>query len=67
MVRAVKGHIMHQPTKFYKDQSNRYEDIAIIVIFQDGGRRHFGCSKIQNFNGSSVPNLIQIGQTVAEI
>ena len=29
---------MHQRTKFHKDQSNRYGDIAIFVIFQDGGR-----------------------------
>jgi len=36
---------LHQRTKFYKDQSNRYGDIAIFVIFQDGGRRHFGFSK----------------------
>jgi len=54
MVAAVKGHILHQHTKFYKDRSNRYGDIAIFVIFQDGGRRHFGFSKIQNFNGRSA-------------
>ena len=36
IVRAVKGHILHQHTKFYKDRSNRYGDIAIFVIFQDG-------------------------------
>jgi len=46
MVGAVKGHILHEPTEFYKDQSNRYGDIAIFVIFQDGGRRHVGFSKI---------------------
>ena len=45
---AIKGHILHQHTKFHKDRSNRYGDIAIFVIFQDGGRRHFGFSKIQN-------------------
>jgi len=28
-----------------------YGDIAIFVIFQDGGRRHFGFSKIRNFHG----------------
>jgi len=28
--------------KFHKDRSNRYRDITIFVIFQDGGRRHFG-------------------------
>jgi len=69
MVGAVKGHILHQCTKFYKDRSNRYGDIAFFVIFQDGGRRHFGFSKIRNFNGicATVPNLIKIGLTVAEI
>jgi len=40
MVCAVKGHILHQHTKFHKDMSNRYGDIAIFVIIQDGGRRH---------------------------
>ena len=35
MVAAVKGHILHQRTKFYKDRSNRYGGIAIFVIFQD--------------------------------
>ena len=54
MVGEVKGHILHQRTKFYKDRSNRYGDIAIFVIFQDGGRRHFGFSKIRNFNGQSA-------------
>jgi len=54
MVGEVKGHIFHQRTKFYKDRSNRYGDIAIFVIFQDGGRRHFGFSKIRNFNGRSA-------------
>ena len=29
----VKGHILHQRTKFHKDRSNRYGDIAIFVIF----------------------------------
>jgi len=54
MVGAVKGHILHQHTKFYRDRSNRYGDIAIFVIFQDGGRRHLEFSKIQNFNGRSA-------------
>jgi len=54
MVGAVKGHILHQRTKFFKDRSNRYGDIAIFVIFQDGGRRHVGFSKIRNFNGRSA-------------
>ena len=34
MVGAVKGHILHQPTKFYKDRSNRCGDIAFFVIFK---------------------------------
>jgi len=46
--------ILHQPTKFYKDRSNDYGDIAIFGIFQDGGRRHFGFLKIPNFNGRSA-------------
>ena len=54
MVCAVKEHILHQRTKFYKDRSNRYGDIAIFVIFQDGGRRHFVYSKIRNFKGRSA-------------
>ena len=54
MVAAVKGHILHQLTKFHKDWSNHYGDIAIFVIFQDCGRRHFGFSKILNFNGRSA-------------
>jgi len=54
MVGAVKDVILHKRTKFYKDRSNRYGDIAIFVIFQDGRRRHFGFSKIRNFNGRSA-------------
>ena len=53
-VGAVKRPILHQCTKFRKDRSNRYGDIAIFVIFQDGGRRHFEFSKIRNFNGRSA-------------
>jgi len=45
---------LHQRTKFHKDRSNRYGDIAIFVIFQDGGRRHIGFSKIRNFNHRSA-------------
>ena len=41
---------MRHRAKFHKDRSNRYGDIAIFVILQDGGRRHFGFSKIRNFN-----------------
>jgi len=54
MVGAVKGHILHRHTKFYKDRSDRYGDIAIFVIFQDGGRRNFGFSKMRNFNERSA-------------
>jgi len=54
MVCAVKGHILHEHTKFHKDSLNRCGDIAIFVIFKDGGRRHFGFSKIQNFNHRSA-------------
>jgi len=54
MVGAVKGHIVHQSTKFYNNRSNHYGDIAIFVIFQDGGRRHFEFLKIQNFNNFSA-------------
>jgi len=53
MVGAVKEHILHQRTKFYKDRSNDYGDIAIFVIYEDGGRRHFGFSKIRNFTSRS--------------
>ena len=52
--RAVKGPILHQLSKFRKDRSNRCRDVAIFVIFQDGGRRHLGFSKIRNFNGTSA-------------
>jgi len=45
---------LHQRTKFRKDLSNHYGDIAIFVIFQDGGRRHFRFSKIRNFNDRST-------------
>jgi len=56
-VGAVKGPISHQRTKFRKHRSNRCEDIAIFVIFQDGGCRHLGflkISKIRNFSGRSA-------------
>ena len=33
-VGAVKRHILQQRTKFRKDRSNRYGDIAIFVIFK---------------------------------
>ena len=53
---------MHQRTKFYKDRSNRYGDIAIFVIFQDGRSAVRG-----QYASLTVPNFIKIGQTVAEI
>ena len=31
---TVKRSILHQRTKFRKDRSNRYRDIAIFVIFK---------------------------------
>ena len=34
MVGAVNRTILHQRTKFRKDWSNRYGDIAIFVIFK---------------------------------
>jgi len=46
--------ILHHRTKFRTDRSNRCGDIAIFVIFQYGGRRHLGFSKIRNFNFSSA-------------
>ena len=75
MVEAVKGHILLQLTKFYKDRSNCYGDIAIFVIFQDGGRRHFGFSKFEILTlvrckrpiCVTVPNFVKIGQTTAHI
>ena len=53
-VGAVKRPILRQRAKHRKDRSNRYGDIAIFVIFQDGGRRHFEFSKIRNFNDRSA-------------
>jgi len=53
-VGAVKGPILHQHTKFRKDRWNHCGDIAIFVIFQDGGQRHLGFSKTRNFNGRSA-------------
>jgi len=34
MVGAVKGHILHQHNKFYRDRSNRYGDIAFLLFFK---------------------------------
>jgi len=41
-VAAVNRHILHHHTKFSKNWFSRCGDIAIFVIFQDGGRRHLG-------------------------
>jgi len=38
-VGAIKGPILQQRNKFCKDLSNRYRNITIFVIFQDGGRQ----------------------------
>ena len=35
IIYAVKGHILHELTKFHKDRSNRYGDIVIFVIVMD--------------------------------
>jgi len=56
-VGADKRPILHHRTKFRKDRSNRCGDIAIFVIFQDGGRRHLGFSNIQNLNGWSAARV----------
>ena len=53
-VGEVERPILHQQTKFRKDRPNRWGDIAIFVIFQDGGRRHLRFSKIRNFNHRSA-------------
>jgi len=45
---------LHQITKFHKDRSNRYGDIAIFCDIQNGGCRHLEFSKIQNFNSRSA-------------
>jgi len=51
---AVKRPILHHRTKFPKVRSNRSGDIAIFVIFRDGGRHHLGFSKIQNMTVDPV-------------
>ena len=48
---TVKGVELHQRAKFRENQLNRGQNMA---IFQDGGRRHLGFSKFQNFNGRDV-------------
>jgi len=39
---AVKSPIFHSHAKFREDLPIRCCDIAIFVVFQDGGRRHLG-------------------------
>ena len=39
---TVKRPILHNRAKFREDRSMHCCDIAILVIFQDGGRRHLG-------------------------
>ena len=50
---AVKRPILHNSAKFCEDLPISFCDIAIFVVFQDGGRRHLGFRKIRNFNGLS--------------
>jgi len=50
-VGAVKRPILHQLTKFRKDPSNRYGDIAIFVIFKMSAA---AILNFQNFNGRSA-------------
>jgi len=50
---AVKRPILYNRAKFREDRSISCCDIAIFVVFQDGGRRHLGFIKILNFNGLS--------------
>jgi len=40
--RSGQGNHFASYTKFHKDRSNSGGDIAIFVIFQDGGCRHLG-------------------------
>ena len=68
--RVKKAKIPHS-TKFSGDQLTIAGDVP---IFQNGGRRHLGFSKFQNFDrkvmGSNcvkLPNFVSIGQTVTEI
>jgi len=54
-VGEVKRTILHQHTKFRKDQSNRCGDIAIFVSFQDGGRRHLGFQQFKILTIEPLP------------
>ena len=46
--------ILRQRTKFRKDRSNRYRDIAIFVIFKMAAAAILNFKKIRNFNGRSA-------------
>ena len=48
---TVKGVELHQCAKFRENRSKRGRN---MTISQDGGRRHLGFSKFQNFNGRHV-------------
>ena len=50
----VKIPILHQPTKFRNDRSNRCGDIAIFVIFQMAAAAILIFFKFRNFNGLSA-------------
>jgi len=50
---AVKRPILHNHAKFCEDLPIGCCDIAIFVVFQNGGRRHLGFLQILNFNGLS--------------
>jgi len=41
-VDSLWGASLRHRAKFHQNRSNRYRDIAIFVIFQDGGRRYLG-------------------------
>jgi len=56
--------------EFCRNQSNFVAEILRFSIFQDGGYHYLGFSKFQISRGSScvaMPNLVEIGGTVAEI
>ena len=72
---AVKRPILHQRTKFGKDRSNRYGDIAIFVIFKMAAAAILNFQKFKILTVDplygpmcvTTPNFIKIGQTVADI
>ena len=72
---AVKRPILHQRTKFRKDRSSRYGDIAIFVIFKMAAAAILNFQKFKILQSIrcmgpmcvTTPNFIKIGQTVADI